>query len=65
VTEAGFQALKWTEIDAWARLHRLHPKAWELDALAMLDNAWLDVVTKKVVSPEDLLGDQEKDRFIA
>jgi hypothetical protein len=49
----GFGAIPWMEIDAWARLMRIRPKAWEIDALLRLDRVWMSVMAEKGHSFED------------
>lgn len=39
----GPAPLLWSEIAAWARLHRLSPTPWELDVLTALDDAFIAV----------------------
>lgn len=47
IHEFGFAPLPWVEIDAWARMMRIVPKVWEIDALLRLDRVWLSVMSEK------------------
>ena len=51
----GFLPLAWSEIDAWARLNGYRLKPWHVEALCLLDDAWLEVAAKKHVAMDDLL----------
>lgn len=53
--------LRWSEIDAWARLYDYRIAPWELDVLAMLDDTWLQIVSKRGISPAELLAEEEGD----
>ncbi len=37
----GPQPITWADLAAWARLARVAPQAWELQALRRLDQAWV------------------------
>lgn len=46
----GAQAVPWSEIDCWQRLHRVQLSPWEADTLHAMDRAALAVMNEKAPS---------------
>lgn len=54
-TGYGFNPISHQEIEAWAKLYRINLHPWEVDAIASMDTAKLNLLH------EDLDKDSEKD----
>jgi hypothetical protein len=46
-SEAGPMSISFMEIDAWARLTRMDPTAWEISVIKQIDRAFLSEALKK------------------
>lgn len=43
----GAEALRWSEIDAWARMTKRNPEPWEIDVVVAIDSAFLEFMAEK------------------
>lgn len=47
--------LRWSEIDAYARLTRNPLTSWELHVITTIDDVWLEIASKQNVTHDDLV----------